>query len=387
MAYLDSAATSQRVDVALQAQRDFDEHGNANVYRGGYPLSAQATFAFNDARKAVEDFIGAERRSVAFTANTTGALNLVALAWGEHHIEPGDLILTTVAEHHSVMLPFFMLAQRKGAQIEFVPYDSSGRIDLDAYAEALEKRPKLVSFAHIGNVFGIEAPVADMARMAHDAGARVLLDAAQSFAHKGVDVTQLGVDWLAFSGHKAYGPMGIGGLWMAPQVFDEMDPLGGGGGVVSHVSTESYYLKQKSIQYEMGTPPVSQAVGLAAAIGYLERIGMQNVERHGAALTRYAVCGLEAIDGVTVIGDHSQPDGQHGLVSFALRSVAPAQLAAFLGKLGVAIRSGGHCALPLHASLGRIGTGRISIGVHTTQADIDAALVAIEMCRRAYEGK
>ena len=387
LAYLDSAATSQRVDVALQAQRDFDEHENANVYRGGYPLSAQATFTFNDARKAVEDFIGAERRSVAFTANTTDALNLVALAWGEYHIEPDDLILTTIAEHHSAMLPFFMLAQRKGAQIEFVPYDSSGRIDQDVYMAALEKRPKLVTFAHIGNVFGIEAPVADMAYMAHEAGARVLLDAAQSFAHMPIDVSELGVDWLAFSGHKAYGPMGIGGLWISPQAFVEMDPLGGGGGVVSHVSTESYYLKQKSIQYEMGTPPVSQAVGLASAVGYLDSIGMHNVERHDATLTRYAVRGLEAIDEVTVVGDHSQLDGQHGLVSFTLRGVAPAQLAAFMGKLGVAIRSGGHCALPLHASLGRIGTGRLSVGVHTTQADIDAALVAIEMCRRSYEKK
>ena len=386
LAYLDSAATSQRVDAALQAQRDFDMHENANVYRGAYPLSAQATFTFNDARKAVEDFIGAERRSVAFTANTTGAVNLVALAWGEHNIGPDDVILTTVSEHHSAMLPFFMLAQRKEAQVEFVPYDSCGRIDLDAYAAALERHPKLVSFAHIGNVFGIEAPVAKMAHMAHEAGARVLLDAAQSFSHTRIDVAELGIDWLAFSGHKAYGPMGIGGLWMSPEVFDEMDPLGGGGGVVSHVSTESYYLKLKSIQYEMGTPPVSQAVGLAAAIGYLEGIGMQNVARHDAALTRYAVQGLKAIDGVTVVGDHSKPDGQHGIVSFNLRGVAPAQLAAFLGKLGVAIRSGGHCALPLHAALGRIGTGRLSIGVHTTQADIDAALVAIEMCRRAFEG-
>jgi cysteine desulfurase/selenocysteine lyase len=225
-----------------------------------------------------------------------------------------------------------------------------------------------------------------MSRAAHEVGARFLVDAAQSFAHKLIDVKDLDADWVALSGHKAYGPMGIGALWMSEAAFGEMDPMAGGGGVVSHVSMESYYLRPAAIQYEAGTPPVSQAVGLAAAVGYLDCLGMDNVERHGAALTRYAVEGLSRIDGVRIVGDHTQPDGLCGLVSFTLRSVAPAQLAAFLGKLGVAIRSGGHCALPLHASLGRIGTGRISIGVHTTRADIDAALVAVEMCRRAYEG-
>ena len=387
LAYLDSAATTQRVDVALQAQRDFDVHENANVYRGGYPLSAQATFTFNDARAKVERFIGAERRSVVFTANTTAAANLVAQAWGERNVGEGDVIVTTVAEHHSAMMPFLMLAERKGAEVVFIPYDAAGRIDAQAYATALGRKPKLVSFAQIGNVFGIEAPVAEMVREAHAAGARVLVDAAQAFPHVSIDVGALGADWVAFSGHKAYGPMGIGGLWISPEAFDEMDPLAGGGGVVSHVSTDSYYLRPAAIQYEPGTPPVSQAVGFAAALGYLDALGMENVARHAAILTRYAVAGLERIDGVTVVGDHTQSDGQNGLVSFTVRSVAPAQVAAFLGKLGVAIRSGGHCALPLHAALGRIGTGRISIGVHTTRADLDAAFIAIDSCRRAYEAR
>ena len=385
LVYLDSAATSQRVGVALQAQGEFDLHGNANVYRGGYPLSTQATFSFNDARKVIEGFIGAERRSVAFTSNTTGATNLVSLAWGERHIEEGDLILVGLSEHHSNMLPFAMLAERKGADIEYIPYDERGHLDQVAFAKALARKPKLVCVAHVGNMFGIMEPVSEMARMAHEVGARILVDAAQSFPHVKIDVSEMGADWVAFSAHKAYGPMGIGGLWISPAAFDEMDPLGGGGGVVSHVGVDSYYLRPKSIQYEMGTPPVSQAIGWAAALGYLDALGMGNVTRHSAALTRYAVRGLQRIDGVTVIGDHSQADGQTGLVSFTVRSVQPAQLAAFLGSLGVAIRSGGHCALPVHASLGLIGTGRISIGVHTTRDDIDAALAAIELCRRAYE--
>ena len=385
LAYLDSAATSQRLGAALQAQSDFDLHENANVYRGAYPLSAQATFSLNDARKRLEDFIGAERRSTVLCANTTAACNLVAQAWGEWNVGEGDLVVTTVAEHHSNMLPFALLAERKGAMVEYLPVDAQGRIDQQAYATALERRPKLVAIAHIGNVLGLEAPVREMADAAHAVGARFLLDCAQSFPHHAVRVDELGVDWVAVSAHKAYGPFGIGALWIGADAFDEMHPLAAGGGVISHASTESYYLRPKALQYEPGTPPISQAIGWAAAVDYLDALGMGNVSRHAAACTRYVVAGLHALDGVNVMGDHSEPDGQTGLVSFTVRSVAPAELAGFLGKLGVAIRSGGHCALPLHASMGLIGTGRISVAVHTTRDDLDAALVAIEACRCIYE--
>ena len=387
LAYLDSAATAQRVDRALQAQRDYDMHENANVYRGAYPLSAQSTFTFNDARKKLEDFIGAKRRTTAFTMNASGALNLVAQAWGEHAIGAGDLIVCGQADHHSNLLPFVMLAERKGAEVVFVPFDGAGRIDQAVYARALERKPKLVCLTQVGNVFGIAAPVREMAEAAHRVGARVVVDAAQSFPHRKIDVADLGADWVAFSAHKAYGPLGIGALWMSDEAFDEMDPVAGGGGVVSHLSTESYYLRPKSIQYEPGTPPVSQAVGWAAALDYLDALGMDDVERHNAALTRYAANALQRIDGVNVIGDHSGADGMTGLVSFTVRSVAPSAVAAFLGGLGVAIRSGGHCALPAHAEMGLVGTNRMSFGVYTTRDDVDAALAAIELCRRAYEGQ
>ena len=384
LAYLDSAATSQRVDVALQAQYDFDAHENANVYRGAYELSAQATFTLNDARKRLEDFIGAKRRETVYVANTSAATSLVAQAWGERNIGEGDLIVCMLDAHHSNMLPFLMLAERKGAQVEYVPFDDDGRLDQRVYRELLARGPKLVCIAQIGNVFGILAPVKEMAAAAHEAGARVLVDAAQSFPHVKIDVRELGADWLAISAHKAYGPMGVGALWISPDAFDEMDPLVGGGGSVSHVGEHSYYLRPQALQYEVGTPPVSQAVGWAAAVDYLDGLGMENVARHSAALTRYFVRGLGAIDGVNIVGDHSQPDGQTGLVSFTVRSVTPAEVARFLGRLDVAVRSGGHCALPLHAALGMIGTGRVSIGVHTTRDDIDAALVAIALCRRIH---
>ena len=385
LAYLDSAATSQRVDRAIQAQHDFDVHENANVYRGAYELSAQATFTLNDARKRLEDFLSAERRQTVIVANTTAATNLVALAWGERNIGADDLIVCCQADHHSNMLPFLMLAQRKGARIEYVPFDAFGRLDQEAYSALLAQSPKLVCLTHIGNVFGIEAPVKEMAASAHAVGARVLVDAAQSFPHLKIDVSDFGADWIAISAHKAYGPMGIGALWISPDAFDEMDPLGGGGGTVSHVAEQSYYLRPLALQFEMGTPPVSQMVGWAAAIDYLDDLGMEDVARHCAVLTRYAARGLQRIDGVNVVGDHLQADGLNGIVSFTVRSVAPAEIAQFLGHLDVAIRSGGHCALPLHATLGMIGTGRISIAVHTTRDDIDAALTAIELCCRAYE--
>ena len=384
LSYLDSAATTQRLAAAVQAQNDFDLHENANIYRGSYPLSAQATFTYNDARARIEAFIGAERRETVLTMNTSTALALVAQAWGEHHIEKGDTIVTTIAEHHSNMLPFAMLAERKQARMIYVPLGPDGRIDQDAYAKALEAHPKLVCVAHIGNVLGIEAPIEAMAKAAHDAGARFVLDAAQSFPHVKLDVHAIGADWVAFSGHKAYGPFGIGGLWISPQAFAEMDPIVGGGGTVSHVSTEGYYLRPKTIQYELGTPPISQAVGLAAAIDYLDSLGMENVAKHAATLTRYAVRGLESIEGVSVLGDHSKADGQHGLVSFSVAGVNPEVLAAFLGQLDVAIRAGSHCTIPLQASMGTLGVGRLSVGVYTLPEEIEAALAAIETCRKLY---
>ena len=384
LAFLDNAATTQRAGAALAAMRRFDEHSNANVYRGAYALSAQATFMFNDARARIEGFIGAKRRSTVFTMNTTAACNLVAQAWGTHHVHEGDLIAVGLSEHHSNLVPFLMLAQRTGARIAYIPYGPDGRYDRRAYADILAQRPKLVCLAHVGNMFGIEEPVAALAADAHDAGAHVLVDAAQSFPHMAIDVSALGADWVAFSGHKAYGPLGIGCLWIADGAFAEMDPVAGGGGTVSHVGTDSYYLRMQAIQYELGTPPISQAIGLAAAVDALDTLGMGAVRRHEAALTRHLLRGLRGIPGVTVLGDHSGEDGQVGLVSFVMPGCNTTAMATFLGNLGVCIRAGGHCALPLHAALGLSGTARISLGVYTTRDDIDAAVAAIRVFARLY---
>lgn len=388
LVYLDSAATTQRVGRALDAQYHFDAFENANIYRGAYALSTQSTATFNDARTRIEQFIGAERRSVIFTANTSAAAALVAQAWGEHNIGSGDRIVVPATEHHSNLVPWLMLAQRKDAHIDYIPTRDDGSLDEVTYLELLKQGPKLVCVAQVSNVLGMVNPVEKMAEAAHEAGARVYVDAAQSFPHLAIDVRKLGADFLGFAAHKAYGPMGIGCLWTSAEAFDEMDPIVGGGGTVSHVGLDSYYLRGKAIQYELGTPPVSQAVGFAAAVEYLRELGMDAVEEHGAAMTRFLVDGLRELEdllgGVRIWGDHEGRSGQTGLVAFSLAGIPANHVASTLGKLGVCVRTGGHCALPLHASLGLAGSVRFSFGVHTTVEDIEAGLVALVICRHIH---
>ena len=384
LAYLDSAATTQRCFRALQAEANFNEHENANVYRGGYELSANATKYLNDARKTLEDFIGADRRQTVYTMNASASCNLVAQSWGDFNVNEGDHIVVALSEHHSDLLPWLLLARRRNAVLDFIPLLPDGRLDLEEYRRLLEAHPKLVCVAHVSNVLGIVNPVADMARMAHEVGARFMLDAAQSFPHLPFNVKEIGCDFAAFSAHKMYGPLGIGGLFIGKDAFDEMDPVAIGGGTVSHASIDSYYLRQGAIQYEVGTPPIAQAIGWAGAIEYMESLGMERVLEHAEAMTPFAVHALHGIEGLTVWGDHAKPDGAGGLVSFSLPNIPPANIGAVCGMLGVAVRSGGHCAMPLAASTGMVGTGRASFAVHTTREDIEALAVAVEICRRLY---
>lgn len=384
LAYLDSAATTQRCFRALQAETTFNEHENANVYRGGYELSKKATDNLDDARKTLENFIGAERRQTVYTMNASASCNLVAQSWGDFNVNEGDHIVVALSEHHSDLLPWLLLARRRNAVLDFIPLLPDGRLDLGEYERLLSQQPKLVCVAHVSNVLGIVNPVVDMARMAHKAGARFMLDAAQSFPHLPFNVKEIGCDFAAFSAHKMYGPLGIGGLFIGKDAFDEMDPVAIGGGTVSHASVDSYYLRQGTIQYEVGTPPIAQAIGWAGAIEYMEKLSMERVLEHAEAMTPFAVHALHGVKGLTIWGDHTQPDGSGGLVSFSLANVPPAQIGAACGALGVAIRSGGHCAMPLAASTGMVGTGRASFAVHTTCEDIEALAVAVEMCRRLY---
>ena len=377
LAYLDTAATSQRCYQAIHAEHEFEQSENANVYRGSYDLSMQATFHMNDARAVLESWINADRRQTVLTANTTASLNLVAQAWGERNIGEGDLIIIPFCEHHSNLLPWMLLTNRKHARIGYLPVLPNGELYLEAYRELLMQKPKLVCVAHIGNVLGIANPVKEMAHDAHQVGARFVLDAAQSFPHMKLDVKELGADFVAFSAHKAYGPNGIGGLWISPDAAEEMEPLAGGGGTVSHVGLDSYYWRAGAIQYEAGTPPLSQLFGFAAAVEYLDALGVECIERHSRILTQLLMGLCQKLGFVRVWGHHDTKDSQTGLVSMSVAGVNSSAAGAMLGKMGVAVRSGAHCAHPLAASMGLSGTIRVSFGVYNTPDDVLAACAAL----------
>lgn len=387
LVFLDSAATAQRCQQSLQAQYDFDVHENANVYRGSYELSMQATATLNDARAVLESFIGANRRETIFTSNTSAGANLIAQAWGDANISAGDIIVTSQCDHHSNMLPWMLLAQRKGAKVVYLPCLSDGRIDQQVYRHVLQQKPKLVCLTHISNVLGMVNPIQEMAALAKRTGARVFVDGAQAAPHVRVNVQELGVDFYAISAHKMYGPMGLGAVWVNPDCYSEMTPASGGGGVISHEAFDSYYLRTGAIGYEVGTPAVSQAVGFAAALKYLGALDMSAVQCHSSVLTQYLVRGLHAIDSVSIWGNHNIPEGETGLVSMTLHGVSSSEAGAFLGKLGVAVRSGGHCAIPLSGLLGVAGTVRASIGVYNTAEDIEAFLCALRACKRSYDAE
>ena len=383
LAYLDNAATTQRCALALQAMRDFDENTNANIYRGTYELSENSTTTYGAARERIAQFIGTQDPDeIAFTTNTTTAINLVAQSWCWNNLQKGDTIAISISMHHSGIVPFQIAAEKCGAKIEYIPYDDNGRIDRQAFTAIMKMHPRLVCIPHISNVFGVIEPVTELADEAHAFGARVLLDAAQSLPHIPLDIKKLHADWIAFSGHKAYGPFGIGILWTAKDAAEEMNPLMGGGGTIIHVGQQNFTYREQPIQFELGTPAISQAVGLAAALDYLDILGMKGVQRHEAILTKYLVKQLQKLDGITIIGDHSKKDGQVGLVSFTVRGADSMDIVGFLGKLGIASRGGGHCALPLAASLGLRGTVRLSLGVYTTKRDIDMALEALRFYQK-----
>ena len=377
LVYLDTAATAQRCYQAIHAEREFEQNENANVYRGSYSLSMQATFHMNDARAVIEKWINADRRQTVLTANATASLNLVAQAWGEKNIGDGDLIVVPACEHHSNLLPWMLLASRKHARIGYVPLLPNGDLDMLAYQELLAQKPKLVCVAHIGNVLGIVNPVEEMAATAHEVGARFALDAAQSFPHMKLDVKKLGADFVAFSAHKAYGPNGVGGLWISPDAAAEMEPLAGGGGTVSHVDLDSYYWRAGAIQHELGTPQLSQLFGFAAAVEFMDVLGMDQIARHSKVLTQLLVGLCEKLGFVRVWGHHDTDASQTGLVSMSVAGLNSSAAGGMLGKMGVAVRSGAHCAHPLAAAMGLSGTVRMSFGVYNTPDDVLAACAAL----------
>jgi cysteine desulfurase/selenocysteine lyase len=397
LAYLDSGATAERPRQVLDAERRFLEHDNAAVHRGAHTLAALSTDAYEDARATVAGFVNASSPSeVVWTANATDALNLVSYgianasrgrggaAAERFRIGAGDEVLVTEAEHHANLVPWQELAAATGATLRFVPVDDDGCWSAADALALISDRTALVAFAHVSNVTGMIAPVAEIVAAAHAHGALVVLDACQSAPHRPVDVQQLGVDFAAFSGHKMLGPNGIGVLWGRQELLDALPPFRTGGSMITTVTMEHTEFMPAPERFEAGTQPVSQAVALAEAVRYLQGIGMERVRVHEEHLAERMLTGFAAVPGIQVVGPAAGVP-RSGLVSFDVDGVHAHDVAQYLDAQGIAVRSGHHCAQPLHRRLGLTATSRASTYVYTTDQDVDRFVQAVSEIR-AYFG-
>lgn len=380
--FLDSGASSQKPVQVLEAMDHFARTSYANVHRGAYSLSVAATEAYEGARRRVAGFIGAERpEEVIFTRGTTTGLNMVAFGWGMERLQPGDRILTTVMEHHSNLVPWQMVAKRTGAILDFLTLDGDGRIDEAVLDSKLTDGVRVVAITGMSNALGTIPDVPSIAARAHELGARVVVDGAQLVPHRGVDVKTLDADFLAFSSHKMLGPTGIGVLWGRVDALEEMEPFEGGGEMISDVTLEGATWAAIPHRFEAGTPPIIEAVGLHAAVDYLDAIGMDRVFAHDQELTGIALERLSDVPGVRIHGPKDL-EARGGVISITMDGAHPHDLATILDEEGVAVRAGHHCAKPLMRELGVAATARISFYVYNTVDDIDAAVRGL---RRAGE--
>ena len=383
LVYLDSAATSQKPVQVLDAIREYYLRSNANVHRGVYLLAEEATELYEGARATVANFIGAASPDeVIFTRNATEAINLVAYSWARANLLPGDAVAISALEHHSNFVPWQALARERGAALAIVGLNPDGTFDLDDFDRTLAvRRVKLVAVAGVSNVLGVINPIAEIVRRAHQAGALVLVDAAQMAPHMPLDVSALGADFVAFTGHKMLGPMGVGVLWGRRSLLEEIPPFLFGGEMIRRVTETETSWNDLPWKFEAGTPNVEGAVGLAAAIDYLERIGMASVREHEVALVDYALRALSQFDDINILGPLSS-EGRGGVIAFNVGDIHPHDLATLLDrKAGVCVRAGHHCAQPLHERLGLAASARASFYVYNTPADVDALCEGIVQAR------
>ncbi|MFJ2836478.1 MULTISPECIES: cysteine desulfurase [Nocardia] len=385
LVYLDSGATSQRPLQVLDAERDFLLTRNSAVHRGAHQLAEEATDSYEDARVAIARFVGADAGEIVFTKNATESLNLVANAFGDdrfpYKVGPGDEIVITELEHHANLVPWQELARRTGATLRWYGITDDGRIDLDSLE--LSPATKVLAFTHQSNVTGAVAPVAELVRRAKDVGALVVLDACQSVPHMAVNFRELGVDFAAFSGHKMLGPMGVGGLYGRRALLEETPPYITGGSMIETVTMERTTYAPPPQRFEAGTPMTSQVVGLAAAVRYLEDLGMDAIAAHEHALTGAALDGLGAIEGVRIIGPTENVD-RGGAVSFVVDGIHAHDVGQILDDQGVAIRVGHHCAWPLHRKFGVAATARASFAVYNTLDEVDALVQAVRKAQSFF---
>ena len=382
--YFDNAATSQKPDQVIDAINRYYRYYNANIHRGIHKLAEEATLAHEEAREKVAKFINAKQTGeIVFTRNATEALNLVAYSWGKANVEKGDKIVLTIMEHHSNIVPWQLLAQEKGASVEFIKIDGNGELPRDEVQELINDKTKIVCVTHASNVLGTINPVKDIGRLAHRFGALFLLDAAQSVPHIPVNVDDIDCDFAAFSGHKMLGPTGIGVLYGKAEQLEGMPPFLTGGEMIREVHTKSASWKDLPYKFEAGTPNISGAIALGVAIDYLQNVGMKNVADHEKEITRYALDRMKEVDGLDIYGPL---DVAHrvGVISFNLGDIHAHDLASILDEDGIAIRSGHQCAQPLMEFLGIPATSRASFYIYNTKDEVDLFIEALDRARKIF---
>src|SRR5215212_295633 len=382
LVYLDNAATSQKPRQVIQALTDYYEHRNANIHRGVHRLAEEATAAYEEARQKVARFLGApDARDLVFARGTTESINLVTYAWGRRFLREGDELVLTEAEHHSNLVPWQLAAQATGAKLRFIPILEDGMLDLDEAEHLIGPKTRLVGCIHASNVLATINSVERLAELAHENGALMLVDGAQSAPHLPVDVEALGCDFFACSGHKMLGPTGVGVLWGRREVLEEMDPFLGGGGMIREVHLDHSTWNDLPYKFEAGTMNIAQVVGFGAAVQYLEDLGMENVREHERRLGEYAYQPLLELEGITI---HGPTEERTGIASFTLPDVHPHDLSQLLDEEGIAIRSGHHCTQPLMRRLGVAATARASVYLYNTEEEVDALVEALSRAREFF---
>ena len=377
LVYLDNGATTQKPLCVLDAMRKEYLNVNANVHRGVHWLSQQATDLHEAARETVRKFINAHSTNeIVFTRGTTESLNLVASSFTEGCMKEGDEVIVSTMEHHSNIVPWQLQAQRRGIVLKVIPMTEEGVLDLDAYRKLFTERTRLVSITHVSNVLGTVNPIKEMTHIAHEHGVPVMVDGAQSVPHFAVDVQELDCEFLAFSGHKVYGPTGVGVLYGKEAWLDRLPPYQGGGEMIEHVSFEKTTFERPPLKFEAGTPDYIATHGLAKALDYVSSLGMDNILSHEQDLTRYALQQLRTVEGIHIYG-HSNDSGD-AVISFNVGNIHPMDLGTLLDQLGIAVRTGHHCAQPLMDRLGVLGTVRASFGLYNTREEVDALVAGIK---------
>jgi cysteine desulfurase/selenocysteine lyase len=381
LVYLDNAATSQKPLSVIETMNDYYRRYNSNVHRGIHKLSEQATDAYENARKRIARFINAASfREIIYTRNTTESINLVAWSWGRANIRQGDVIISTEMEHHSNIVPWQILAQQTGAELRFVPLTEEGLLDMAAFHAMLDERVKLVTVTHMSNVVGTIQPVREMAEAAHAVGALILVDGAQSAPHVPVDVRAMDCDFFAFSGHKMLGPTGIGVLYGKRAVLEAMPPFLAGGDMIKRVELSGAVWNDLPYKFEAGTPSIAEAIGLGAAIDYLEKVGLEAIHQHEIAITAYALDRLAEVPGMRVLGP-ADARLRGGLAAMVMADHHPHDIAEILNYEGVAVRAGHHCAMPLHQRYGVVASTRASFYLYNDFEEVDRLIAALYKAR------